>query len=57
MGTAAKEQEMQIDGHALWGHDFKFLVNPVTGKKTNFQDLLITAENMRNIVNELNKIK
>ena len=36
MGTAAKEQEMQIDGHALWGHDFKFLVNPVTGKKTNF---------------------
>ena len=36
MGTAAKEQEMQIDGHAVWGHDFKFLVNPITGKKTNF---------------------
>ena len=36
MGTAAKEQEMQIDGHAVWGHDFKFLTNPITGKKTNF---------------------
>ncbi len=36
MGTAAKEQEMQIDGHAFWGHDFKFLTNPITGKKTNF---------------------
>jgi len=35
-GTAAKEQEMQVDGHALWGHDFKFLTNPITGKKTNF---------------------
>ncbi|MBV19843.1 MAG: sulfatase [Cytophagia bacterium] len=35
-GTAAKEQEMQVDGHAVWGHDFKFLTNPVTGKKTNF---------------------
>jgi len=27
-GTAAREQEMQIDGHARWGHDFKFLVDP-----------------------------
>ena len=35
-GTAAKEQEMQVDGHAVWGHDFKFLTNPITGKKTNF---------------------
>ena len=32
-GTAAKEQEMQVDGHAVWGHDFKFLTNPITGKK------------------------
>ncbi len=36
MGTAAREQEMQIDGHAVWGHDFKFLTNPITGEKTNF---------------------
>ncbi len=36
MGTAAKEQEMEIDGHTMWGHDFKFLINPITGKKTNF---------------------
>ncbi|MEM7374154.1 MAG: sulfatase [Bacteroidota bacterium] len=27
-GTAAKEQEMQVDGHARWGHDFKMLVDP-----------------------------
>ncbi|MEX0988200.1 MAG: sulfatase [Bacteroidales bacterium] len=27
-GTAAKEQEMLIDGHARWGLDFKLLVNP-----------------------------
>lgn len=27
-GRAAKEQEMEIDGHARWGHDFKFVVNP-----------------------------
>lgn len=27
-GTAAHEQEMEIDGHARWGHDFKMLVNP-----------------------------
>ena len=36
MGTAAKEQEMQIDGHAMWGHDFKLLSDPETGEKTNF---------------------
>lgn len=28
MGTAAREQEMQVDGHAQWGHDFKLLVDP-----------------------------
>jgi arylsulfatase A-like enzyme len=27
-GTAAKEQEMQIHGHAMWGIDFKMVVNP-----------------------------
>ncbi|WP_372949115.1 sulfatase [Mariniphaga sp.] len=34
-GTAAKEQEMQIDGHAMWGHDFKLIVDP-NGDTTNF---------------------
>lgn len=33
-GTAAKTQEMEIDGHAMWGHDFKLQVNP-KGKQTN----------------------
>lgn len=27
-GTAAKTQEMEIDGHARWGHDFKFQIDP-----------------------------
>lgn len=27
-GAAAKEQEMQVDGHARWGHDFKMITNP-----------------------------
>lgn len=27
-GTAAKTQEMEIDGHAKWGHDFKFQIDP-----------------------------
>ena len=35
-GTAAKEQEMQIDGHAQWGHDFKMLTDP-DGKPTGFK--------------------
>ena len=34
-GTAAKEQEMEIDGHAQWGHDFKLIVDP-NGDTTNF---------------------
>jgi arylsulfatase A-like enzyme len=34
-GTAAKEQEMQIHGHAMWGHDFKLIVDP-NGDTTNF---------------------
>ena len=35
-GRAAKEQEMKIDGHGYWGHDFKFLSDPFTGENTNF---------------------
>lgn len=34
-GRAAKEQEMQIDGHASWGHDFKMIVDP-QGDSTGF---------------------
>ncbi len=34
-GRAAKEQEMQIDGHAMWGHDFKLIVDP-NGDTTQF---------------------
>ncbi len=34
-GRAAKEQEMQIHGHAMWGHDFKMIVNP-HGDSTGF---------------------
>ncbi len=34
-GTAAKEQEMEIDGHAMWGHDFKMIVDP-NGDSTGF---------------------
>ncbi len=34
-GTAAKEQEMQIHGHARWGHDFKMIVDP-DGDSTGF---------------------
>jgi len=39
-GTAAREQEMKIDGHGQWGHDFKLIVDP-NGDSTNFyRDLL-----------------
>ncbi len=39
-GTAAREQEMEIDGHAQWGHDFKLIVDP-NGDTTNFyRDIL-----------------
>lgn len=33
-GTAAKTQEMEIDGHARWGHDFKFQFDPTNGDTT-----------------------
>ena len=39
-GRAAKEQEMEIDGHARWGHDFKMLVNP-NGDSTGFDRELV----------------
>ena len=35
-GTAAREQEMQIDGHAMWDWDFKLMVDP-DGKPTGFE--------------------
>jgi arylsulfatase A-like enzyme len=35
-GTAAKTQEMEIDGHAKWGHDFKFQTDP-DGNETEFK--------------------
>lgn len=38
-GTAAKTQEMEIDGHAEWGHDFKLLVDP-QGDSTDFDNQL-----------------
>ncbi|MGQ8336831.1 sulfatase family protein [Sunxiuqinia sp. A32] len=34
-GTAAKEQEMKVDGHAGWGHDFKMRTDP-DGNPTGF---------------------
>ena len=34
-GRAAKEQEMEIHGHARWGNDFKMIVNP-QGDSTGF---------------------
>ncbi|MBC9798227.1 sulfatase family protein [Sinomicrobium weinanense] len=38
-GTAAKTQEMEIAGHAMWGHDFKFLIGP-EGNKTGLDNQL-----------------
>ena len=38
-GTAAKTQEMEIDGHAQWGHDFKLKVDP-DGNDTDFNNEL-----------------
>jgi arylsulfatase A-like enzyme len=36
-GTAAKEQEMEIHGHVMWGHDFKMVVDP-NGDSTGFHN-------------------
>ena len=38
-GRAAHEQEMEIDGHAFWGHDFKMVVDP-NGDSTGFYNEL-----------------
>lgn len=38
-GTAAREQEMEVHGHARWGHDFKFIVSP-EGDSTGFYNQL-----------------
>lgn len=38
-GSAAREQEMRIDGHARWGHDFKMLTDP-DGKYTDLNEEL-----------------
>lgn len=49
-GRAAKQQEMKIDGHGFWGHDFKFLNDPFTGENTNFdKQLERLTEDQRNI--------
>ena len=34
-GRAAKEQEMEVDGHARWGGDFKMIIDP-NGDSTGF---------------------
>jgi arylsulfatase A-like enzyme len=38
-GRAAREQEMEIDGHAQWGWDFKLLVSP-DGDSTGYHRTL-----------------
>lgn len=47
-GRAAREQEMKIDGHGQWGHDFKLIVDP-EGDSTRFiNDLKRMDEQQRN---------
>ena len=38
-GTAAHTQEMEVDGHAKWGHDFKMRTDP-DGNSTGFENEL-----------------
>ncbi|MDB4583061.1 sulfatase [Draconibacterium sp.] len=38
-GTAAHTQEMKVDGHAQWGHDFKMITDP-NGDSTGFSNEL-----------------
>ena len=38
-GSAAREQEMRIDSHARWGHDFKMLIEP-DGEYTDLNEEL-----------------
>lgn len=35
-GSAAREQEMTITDHMMWGHDMKFENDPYTGEPTDF---------------------
>ncbi len=47
-GSAAKQQEMEIVGHMMWGHDMKFENDPFTGEATNFtRDLKRMNEEQR----------
>jgi arylsulfatase A-like enzyme len=46
-GTAAREQEMQIDGHAEWGHDFKLIVDPGGDTTSFFRDILRMNQDQR----------
>ncbi len=39
-GTAARTQEMEIDGHAMWGHDFKLIVDPAGDTTGFYNDIL-----------------
>ena len=43
-GTAAKEQEMQIHGHARWGWDFKLIADP-EGDSTRFTSSVLRRFN------------
>ena len=43
-GTAAREQEMRIDRHARWGHDFKMRVDP-DGELTDLNEELERFDN------------
>ena len=38
-GAAARQQEMRVDAHARWGHDFKLLVDP-DGEPTDLNEEL-----------------
>ena len=43
-GTAAREQEMRVDQHARWGHDFKMRVDP-DGELTDLNEELERFDN------------
>lgn len=43
-GTAARQQEMRIDRHARWGHDFKMRVDP-DGELTDLNEELERFDN------------
>lgn len=47
-GTAAREQEMEVDGHADWGIDFKMLKDP-DGKETVLFDWYLSRFNEKQL--------